>query len=133
MADKIVQVEEFCIHSKILGRYQTRLDKAKNNNNFDVLMFDLVLYLVCHFFKGCIAYFLIIVVEIDKKIRFHKILGLEYMMKMKKYSNTEYLVKSWIMIIIGIVALIVAFFQTIYNALKGNMGAKYVGIILTIQ
>ena len=32
------------------------------------------------------------------------------------------------MIIIGIVALVVAFFQTIYNALKGNMGTKYVSL-----
>ena len=63
--------------------------------------------------------------EIDKKIRFQKILSLEYMMKMKKYSNTEYLVKSWIMIIIGLVGLFVSFFQTIYNAL--NIGTNNVG------
>ena len=68
-------------------------------------------------------------VEIDKRIRFHKVLGLEHMMKMKKYSNTEYLVKSRIMITIGIVAIIVAFFKTIYNTFKGNMGAKNVGAI----
>ena len=100
---------------------------------FDVL-FNLrhwnlsIIYLVCHIFKGCLAYVLLIVVEIDKKIRFHKVLGLEYMMKMKKYSNTEYLVKSWIMIIIGIVALIVAFFQTIYNALN-NVGAITIFVV----
>ena len=63
--------------------------------------------------------------EIDKKIRFRKVLGLEYMIKMKKYSNTEYLVKSWIMIIIGIVGLFVSFFQSIYNAL--NIGTNNVG------
>ena len=35
------------------------------------------------------------------------------------------------MIIIGIVAFIVAFFQTIYNALQGNMGTKHVGVECT--
>ena len=70
-------------------------------------------------------------VEIDKRIRFHKVLGLEHMMKMKKYSNTEYLVKSRIMITIGIVAIIVAFFQTIYNVFQGNTGTTNVGSILS--
>ena len=77
------------------------------------------------FVKGFISFFWLIVVEIDKKIRFQKILSLEYMLKMKKYSNTEYLVKSWIMIIIGLVGLFVSFFQTIYNAL--NIGTNNVG------
>ena len=70
--------------------------------------------------------------EIDKKIRFRKVLTLEYMLKMKKYSNTEYLVKSWIMIIIGIVGLFVSFFQTIYNALNRGTNNVYVGSIKII-
>ena len=72
---------------------------------------------------------MIIAVEIDKRIRFRKVLTLEYMLKMKKYSNTEYLVKSWIMIIIGIVGLFVSFFQTIYNALNRGTNNVYVGSI----
>ena len=70
--------------------------------------------------------------EIDKRIRFRKVLTLEYMLKMKKYSNTEYLVKSWIMIIIGIVGLFVSFFQTIYNALNRGTNNVYVGPIKII-
>ena len=35
------------------------------------------------------------------------------------------------MIIISIVAFFVAFFQTIYNALKGNIGTKHVGLECT--
>ena len=77
--------------------------------------------------KGCLSFFWIIAVEIDKRIRFRKVLTLEYMLKMKKYSNTEYLVKSWIMIIIGIVGLFVSFFQTIYNALNRGTNNVYVG------
>ena len=82
--------------------------------------------------------FFLIVVEIDKKIKFHKVLGLEYMMKMKNYSNTEFLIKSWIMVIMGIVGFFVAFFQTIFNALprivKGTTDTetKIVGSILYI-
>ena len=96
MADKIVQVEEFCTHSKILGKYQIRSDKHKLlkvnwmfSSNF---LIDDFLKSYSSYSKGCVAFFWLIVVEIDKKIRFHKILGLEYMMKMKKYTNTEYLV-----------------------------------------
>ena len=87
------------------------------------MIFKLETYLL--FSKGFTSFFWLIVVEIDKKIRFQKILSLEYMMKMKKYSNTEYLVKSWIMIIIGLVGLFVSFFQTIYNAF--NIGTNTVG------
>ena len=64
--------------------------------------------------------------EIDKKIKFQKVLGVEYLIKMKKYSNTEYLVKSWIMVIMGIAALFVAFLQTIYITLMGNDETKIV-------
>ena len=69
---------------------------------------------------------MLIVVEIDKKIKFHKVLGLEYMLTMKNYSNTEYLVKSWIIIVMGIVGFFVAFFQAIYNAFIGTMETKIV-------
>ena len=69
---------------------------------------------------------MLVVVEIDKKIKFHKVLGLEYMLKMKNYSNTEYLVKSWIMFVMVIVGLFVAFFQSFYNVLIGTMETKIV-------
>ena len=65
-------------------------------------------------------------------------LGLEYMMKMKNYSNTEFLIKSWIMVIMGIVGFFVAFFQTIYNGLPlivnstKDTETKIVGSILYI-
>ena len=68
-----------------------------------------------------------IVVEIDKKKKFQKVLGVEYLIKMKKYSNTEYLVKSWIMVIMGIAAFFVTFLQTIYITLIGNDETKIVG------
>ena len=68
---------------------------------------------------------MLIVVEIDKKIKFHKVLGLEYMMTMKNYSNTEFLIKSWIMVVMVFVGLFVAFFQAIYNI--GTMETKIVG------
>ena len=69
---------------------------------------------------------MLIVVEIDKKIKFQKVIGLEYMMKMKNYSNTEYLIKSWIMVIMGVVGFFVAYFQTIYNALRGTIETRIV-------
>ena len=78
------------------------------------------------------TYSLLILVEIDKKIKFHKVLGLEYMMKMKNYSNTEFLIKSWIMVIMGIVGFFVAFFQTIFNAFIGSIETKIVGAVLHV-
>ena len=74
-----------------------------------------------------ISYFWIIVVEIDKKIRFHKVYGVEYLMRMKKYSNTEYLARSWLIVIIGMAGLFVAFRQTIHNMMRGNVEKKLVG------
>ena len=74
---------------------------------------------------------MLIVVEIDKKIKFHKVLGLEYMMTMKNYSNTEFLIKSWIMVVMVFVGLFVAFFQAIYNI--GTMETKIVGSDLMKQ
>ena len=78
------------------------------------------------------TYSLLILVEIDKKIKFHKVLGLEYMIKMKNYSNTDYLIKSWIMVIMGIVGLFVAYFQTIFNTLIGSIETKTVGSVLHV-
>ena len=55
---------------------------------------------------------LLILNEIDKRITFHHVLGVEYMMKVGKYSNTEYVVKSWIMMVIAILGFIAAFANT---------------------
>ena len=99
-----------------------------NNNPFHCNALNLFVFIILAF----MTYSLLILVEIDKKIKFHKVLGLEYMMKMKNYSNTEYLVKSWIMVIMGIVGFFVAFFQTIFIALKGTMETKFVGSVLHI-
>ena len=62
-----------------------------------------------------LCFLTLLVVEIDKRIKFHKVLGLEYMMKVKNYSNTEYLVKSWIMITFALIFFIIAFFPTLYR------------------
>ena len=85
---------------------------------FQLILFDII-------FLAFATCFLLIVVEIDKKIKFHKVLGLEYMMTMKNYSNTEFLIKSWIMVVMIFVGLFVAFFQAIYNI--GTMETKIVG------
>ena len=87
---------------------------------FQLILFDII-------FLAFATCFLLIVVEIDKKIKFHKVLGLEYMMTMKNYSNTEFLIKSWIMVVMIFVGLFVAFFQAIYNAFIGTMKTQNVG------
>ena len=91
--------------------------------NFNLVIFQLILFATI--FLAFVTCFLLIVVEIDKKIKFHKVLGLEYMMTMKNYSNTEFLIKSWIMVIMMFVGFFVAFFQAIYNL--GTVETKIVG------
>ena len=68
-------------------------------------------------FKACFESLLLILNEIDKRITFHRVLGVEAMSKVGKFSNTEYVVKSWIMILTAILGLLAAFFNTIYNAI----------------
>lgn len=129
MADKITQVEDFCTHSKILGRYQM---KSTEERSFETLQnwqgqFALILFAIL--ILAFVTCFLLIVVEIDKKIKFHRVLSLEYVLKVKNYSNTEYLIKSWIMVVMVIVGFFVAFFQAIYNyysSLIGTMETKIV-------
>ena len=59
--------------------------------------------------------------EIDKRLQFQKVLGLEYALKVQKYSNTEFIVKSWIMVCIGIVGFFVAFFGIFFSAFKSEV------------
>ena len=61
---------------------------------------------------GGFCLLMLILNEIDKRITFHHVLGVEYLMKIGKYSNTEYVVKSWIMIAIAILGFITAFANT---------------------
>ena len=78
-------------------------------------------HLISHVhYTGMLCFLTLLVVEIDKRIKFHKVLGLEYMMKVKNYSNTEYLVKSWIMITFSLIFFIIAFFPTLYRLLTAE-------------
>ena len=54
-----------------------------------------------------------VIVEIDKKYKFHNILALEYMMKNRKYSNTEYLVRTGVLMTFFVFGIIICFMQPI--------------------
>ena len=62
-----------------------------------------------------LTFSILIIVEIDKRITFHKVLGIEYSLQLKKYSNTEYLVKSWVMIAISITGFMVTVSGYVYS------------------
>ena len=70
-----------------------------------------------HFLLACFESMLLILNEIDKRITFHRVLGVEAMARVGRYSNTEFLVKSWIMLLTAALALITAFYASIYNAI----------------
>ena len=83
-------------------------------------------------FLGFFVYTCLVIVEIDKRLKFHKILGLEYMLKVQKYSNTEYLIKSWIMITTGIISFIVVFSHNLYIFINPNSNVIYLPAWLRI-
>ena len=57
----------------------------------------------------------LILVEIHKKIKFHKVMGMEYMTRLGRFSNADYLIKSYIQIFMLIIGLLVGYSGSIYT------------------
>ena len=56
-----------------------------------------------------------VVVEVDKKIKFHRVLGVEYTTRVKRFSNTEYIVKSYFIISMSLFGLFFGYSKKIYS------------------
>ena len=56
-----------------------------------------------------------LVVEVDKKIIFHNILAMEYLMKNKNYSNTDYFFSTCMSIMLFAFALLWTFIGSAYR------------------
>ena len=57
----------------------------------------------------------LVLVAVDKKIKFHKVIGMEHMLRMKKFSNSEHIFKLSLLISITIVGLIMGIFKAVYT------------------
>ena len=53
--------------------------------------------------------------EVDKKIKFHRVLGVEYTTRVKRFSNTEYIVKSYFIISMSLFGLFFGYSKKIYS------------------
>ena len=58
--------------------------------------------------------FLVLVV-LDKKIKFRRVIGMEHLLRMRKFSSSEHIFTSRFFIPLTTTALIVAVFKTIYT------------------
>ena len=107
------------LSSLLLGRQNISLEDKE-----DWILSDYVLHLEGHCYASkylaLVTFAFLIVVEVDKKIKFHRVLALEYMTRLKRYSNTEYVVKSYFMICMSIIGLLVGYSRNIYTHFYPN-------------
>ena len=64
---------------------------------------------------GFLTYFSYIAAEVDKRIKFRKVLSVEYMLTMKKYSNTEFIFRFWHPLVTGMVTFLIFYTPFIYK------------------
>ena len=62
-----------------------------------------------------LTFILCIVAEVDKRVKFHKVLAVEYMLTMKKFSNMEYIFRSWFPFATGIMTFLIFYTSYIYK------------------
>ena len=58
---------------------------------------------------------IVLMVEVDKKIMFHDVLAMEYLMKNRKYTNTDYVLRIGILIIFFAIGLLICFIQNVFR------------------
>jgi hypothetical protein len=64
--------------------------------------------------------FFLVLVGVDKKIKFHKVIGIEHMLRMKKFSSSETHFKLSLFLPIAVIGFLVAIFKTIYTEANPN-------------
>ena len=62
----------------------------------------------------------VLVVEIDKRVMFHDVLAMEYIMKNKKYSNIDYITRTFLTIVFLALGLLVCASQSVYLMFFSN-------------
>ena len=62
-----------------------------------------------------LTFILFIAAEVDKRVKFHKVLAVEYMLTMKKFSSMEYIFRSWFPFVTGIVTFLIFYTSYIYK------------------
>ena len=73
-------------------------------------------------FKAYILLTLLIVlmVEVDKKLMFHNILAMEYIMKNKNYTSIDYVLRTGIILVFFVTGLLICFIQSVFKIVSGN-------------
>ena len=67
-----------------------------------------------------------LVVDVDKKIMFHNILAMEYLMKNKNYSNTDYFFNTCMSIIIFTLAFLWTFMGPAFRMFSSSANMQRV-------
>ena len=127
------QLGQGSLSSLLVGRPNITVEDKE-----DWILSDYVLHLEgkCYASKYLllVTFAFLIVVEADKKIKFHRVLALEYLTRLKRYSNTEYVVKSYFMITMCIIGLLVGYLRNIYTHFyPNNYTVSYENILSTLE
>ena len=77
-------------------------------SNLEEASFSTTLCITC-------SIFLLVLVGVDKKIKFHKVIGIEHMLRMKKFSSSQTYFKISLCLPIAVIGFLVAIFKTIYT------------------
>ena len=75
----------------------------------------------------------VLLVEVDKKIIFHNILAMEYLMKNRNYSNSEYFFSTWMIIMLFAFALLWSFMGYAYRMISSSENSYHVNVYLTLN
>ena len=67
-----------------------------------------------------LTYILFIAAEVDKRVKFHKVLSVEYMLTVKKFSNMEYIFRSWFPFVTGIMTFLIFYTSYIYKKFQNE-------------
>ena len=65
--------------------------------------------------SGSFVFLLLLMVEASRKFRFQKVYSVEQMVNEGRFSNADYIVKSWTLIALASIGIIFSFFNSIYS------------------
>lgn len=65
--------------------------------------------------SGSFVFLLLLVVEASRKFKFQKVYSVEQMVNEGRFSNADYIVKSWTLIALASIGIIFSFFNSIYS------------------
>ena len=74
---------------------------------------------------------IVLLVELDKKLMFHNIMAMEYIMKNKNYTSTDYILRTSIIMVFFVLGLLICFIQSVFKMFSANQDQDIYRVILS--